>query len=205
MENRRHGRDMSTWLMIDIETMSTEPDASVLSIGAVGFSPYEIGHFMGEPFYINISLRSNEEHSRHLSADTMEFWLKQRTEALRAMFEGEVTNLKQACKRFRMWAQDLKPAVTHVMANDPDFDVVILKQAFKACGENWPWGFWINRSYRTWTELAYPDPDERRELLARCRGEGIHHNAGDDAKAQALCVQHCYQMLRSGEAFNGKE
>ena len=191
--------------MIDIETMSTEPDAAVLSIGAVGFNPYVVGQFMGDPFYINISLQSNEEQGRHISADTLEFWLKQRAEALNAMFEGEVTNLRQACKRFRLWAQSLEPSVTHIMANDPDFDVVILKQAFKASGEIWPWGFWVNRSYRTWTELAYPDPDSRRELLARCRGEGVHHNAGDDAKAQALCVQHCYQMLSTGEAFNGIE
>jgi len=180
--------------MVDIETMSTLPEAAVLSIGACAFDP-DSDTPITERFLVTISLASNEQASRHLSADTISWWLQQKPEALRAMFEGQITNLRQALVRFRTWAQHQKPAISHIWANDPDFDIVILQSAARSVGELWPWKFWMNRSVRTVGELAYRDPNERREAMTSFRAIGTHHRADDDAIAQAEFVRHCYRIL----------
>lgn len=187
-------------LMFDIETMSAEPNAAVLAIGACTFNLYQPDE-IGETFLTTISLASNEQAGRHFSGDTIQWWLTQSKDAQAGLYEGDITNLKNGCVAFRMWAQKQRPALTHVWANDPDFDAVITRQAFQAVGEYWPFGFWLNRSVRTIGDLVYPDHQERKAMISGFRAEGTHHKADDDAIAQAKFVQHCYQMLRTGHAF----
>lgn len=185
---------MGLHLMVDIETLSTHPNAAVLSIGACVFE-LERPNVIPSTFLVNASIKSNQDAGLHISADTLQWWMTQKPEALRAMFEGDVTNIRQALVRLRLWAQEQRPTITHVWANDPDFDCVILSSAARATGEIWPWPFWMNRSVRTIGDLAFPDNDERKQVMAAFRAEGTHHRADDDAVAQAKFVQHCYQVL----------
>lgn len=186
---------MSSQLMVDIETMATTPNAAILSIGACTFDIARQDRITHE-FNIGVSLTSNEKEGRYFSAGTMEWWLKQSKAAQEGLFEGEITNLRQALVRFRMWADSVAPKITHVWANDPDFDCVILQDAFRQINEMWPFQYYMNRSVRTIGELAYPDPDERKRIMTSFRAEGTHHKAVDDAIAQAKFVQHCYAALR---------
>ena len=184
---------MSSHLMVDIETMATTSDAAILSIGACAFDIRSHDE-PSDTFDITISLESNEAEGRRFSAGTIGWWLRQSDAARQALFE-KPTNLRNALKQFRMWCDSVKPKVTHVWANDPDFDVVILKDAFEQTRELWPFGFWCNRSVRTIGELAYPDKDDRKHMMQAFRSEGVHHRAVDDAIAQAKFVQHCYALL----------
>lgn len=190
-------------MMVDIETMAAEPEAAVVTIGACMFDPYAgMEQAIDERFLIRISLQSNEQAGRRLSAGTVEWWLKQSKEAQMGLFDGHVTNLRQALVSFRLWFQH---ETTHrperVYANDPDFDVVILQSACRSVGENWPLGFWLNRSMRTVGELAYPDHRERKVVIDTIRkAAGTHHRADDDAIAQARFVAHCYDVLRKSAA-----
>jgi len=178
--------------MVDIETMATSPDAAIVSIGACAFDHEVINTHeeITERFYTTVSLTSNAEASRRLEAGTIEWWLKQKPEAQRALFEEPVRNLRAALVEFRMWAQALKPAATFIWANDPDFDVVILKSAFNAVGQIWPFQYYNNRSCRTIKHLAWPNDD-----TPDFRSGTVHHKADDDAVAQAVMVQHAYYRL----------
>lgn len=184
---------MSLQLMIDIESMSTEPDAAILSIGACTF--YLHGDGPEDTFYTSITLESNEKEKRHFSASTMTWWLSQKPEALAALFDGAIP-LRLALTQFTRWASNTPTKVTEVWANDPDFDVVIIRQACAATGINWPFPFWVNRSVRTVGAWAFPDPEELEQVKAGCIGEGVMHNAKDDAIAQAKLVQQAYKQLR---------
>lgn len=189
---------MALEAMIDIETGATTPDAAIFAIGACVFERHEIGA-IPSTFTCNATMQSNDLEGRKLNGDTMAFWFRQSDAAREALFEEPCTNLRQALKRLRMWMQEQKPRVTHIWANDPDFDIVILKHAFEQVGEMWPWGFWLNRSVRTITELAYEDPDDCKQMKEAYRGESTHHKAVDDAVAQAKWVQHCYRKLNGLE------
>ena len=182
----------TTSLMVDIETMGVTPDSAILSIGACAFDEAGTDTFetITDKFYCTISLESNEAAGRRFMASTMEWWLKQSTAAQQALFAPPIKNLKQAIVSFRMWVQELKPSVQFIWANDPDFDLVMLKHAASGIGEQWPWSFAIHRSCRTIKHLAWPEDD-----CPDFRAGTVHHRADDDAVAQALMVQAGYRRL----------
>ena len=189
-------------LMVDIETMAVTPDAAILTIGACMFNPRGgVDQTIDEKFLVRMSLTSNESMGRRIQAGTVEWWLKQSTDAQMGLFDGFVTNLKQGLVMFRQWFQnETRNRPETVYANDPDFDVVILKSAHDSCGEMWPLQFWQNRSVRTAGEMAYADHKERRAVLKAIRESvGTHHRADDDAVAQAIFVAHCFDKLEAFE------
>ena len=184
-------------LMVDLETMSTEWNAAILSIGACMFDPFAGPEQpITEKFLVRVSPASNETFDRHFSGDTIEWWFRQDPEALASLFEHQ-TNLKNAMVQFRLWFQDeTAQRPEEVWANDPDFDVTILKYAARAVHDAWPIFFANNRSVRTAGAMAYPDRNERKAIIKLFRSEiGTHHRADDDAVAQALFVAHCYDKL----------
>lgn len=185
-------------LMVDIETLGTTHDASIVTIGACMFDPRAgADQEIDDTFLVRISLESNEAAGRRIQAGTVMWWLQQSPEAQAGLFEGEITNLKQALIRFRHWFQhETRFRPETCWANDPDFDVVILKSACESVGEMWPVGFWANRSVRTVGDLAYPNHKERKVVMNTFREHvGTHHRADDDAIAQAMFVAHCIEEL----------
>jgi hypothetical protein len=185
-------------LMVDIETMDVKPSAAIISIGACMFDPVAgPAQAINETFYTNISLTSNQMNERTISASTVEWWMQQSEEARGALLSNQV-GLAKALSLFAEWFQHqttYRP--THVWANSPSFDCVILQSAFESCRLLWPIGFWSTRDVRTAGELAYPNADERKAIMKLFRTQvGTAHNAKDDAVAQALFVAQCYHELK---------
>lgn len=179
--------------MVDIETGGTEEDAAIFTIGACSFNRYK-PDVIHDRFEVRISMEDNTKEGRKLDGGTIAWWFQQ-SEQARADLFGENRTLKSALVEFRMWIQGCKPAMQTCWANDPDFDVVILRHAYKKIGDTWPFFFALNRSCRTIFELAFPDKEELDNLKAFVRGDSTHHNAVDDAVNQARMVQHCYKQL----------
>lgn len=183
--------------MTDIETMSTQGNAAILTIGVVLFDPRaedtEETLRASSELFGPITFESNEKEGRHFSPSTMAWWLKQSREAQDALFEGTLVNLRAALESFRQFIVSAKPRPTRIWANDPDFDCVILQNAMNHCGLRWPFKFWESRSVRTIKELAYPPGGLRGDFPTI--GVGTAHNAMDDSIRQALAVQHAYKVL----------
>lgn len=183
---------MSLQVMVDIETLSVKPDAAILSIGACTF--YLDKSDIEDTFYVNISPASNDQAGRDISADTISWWFQQEPAALAALGDNP-TPLKLALASFGRWATNQPTKVTEVWANDPDFDIVILKQACEAVKTPWPFFFSLNRSVRTASAWAFPQPEDLAEAKASTLGQGTRHNALDDAVQQAKLIQLAYQRL----------
>lgn len=183
-------------VMVDIETMSTEKNAAIMSIGAVKFDVAGQSSrddlLNGETYYSNISLESNEKFGRHISASTISWWFKQSKEAQIALFEEPILPLNTALVKYRMWLE--KCNADRYYANDPDFDIVILNDGFAAVGDRSPFAYYQHRSVRTTIELAYPHDEPMPNIET-----GVAHNALDDAIKQAITVQHCYTKLHGGQ------
>jgi hypothetical protein len=154
-------------VMVDIETLSTQPDAAVFSIGAVRFSPGEVS---ADTFYESIDLESNFAVDRHVEGETLEWWLNQ-PEAAREEITGGIV-LPQALKKFSAWYGD----ADEVWACPPAFDCVILEGAFDAVYLPAPWEHGDRRDLRTLGKL--PQAVESGET-------GTEHHALDDAVNQA--------------------
>ena len=176
-------------VMLDLETLGTSPRAAVLSIGACFF---DLGAKPGEvasTFSANISLESNHRAGRSIEPGTVLWWLSQPKEAQNAFLEGPHEALRAALTRFNAWHQALSPTCHRLWAKDPDFDVVILRDAFEQENIVFPFKYFMSRSVRTILDLAFGD-----EIPAP-PNPGVAHSATDDAVKQVALVQMAYRQL----------
>lgn len=77
--------------MVDMETMGNGPDAPIVSIGAVFFDP-STGN-TGAEFYQVVSLESSMSFGMKPDASTIQWWLKQSSEARSAILVDEAMGL----------------------------------------------------------------------------------------------------------------
>lgn len=172
--------------MIDLETMSTRPNAAIVAIGAVGFNFATLE--IGPKFYTVIDLRSAQDVGLHVDGDTVLWWLQQNDAARSQLTRSHRQDLSLALTEFRMWlhSECAPQASVRPWGNGAAFDIVICEQAFRACGIEIPWRYSNQCCYRT-IKTLYPnvEPDARG---------GTHHNALDDALFQA---EHLLKIRRT--------
>lgn len=157
-------------VMIDLETMSVEKNAAILSIGAVEFD-IEM-KTLGQEFEQNITLSSCVWLGMHRSAATLNWWAMDENKTARDALTKDAVSIELAIARFCQWAA---PEIIP-WSNGATFDIVILENAIKLCNRIVPWKFYNESCYRTFKRL-YPEI-----VVAR---QGIRHNALHDAKHQA--------------------
>jgi hypothetical protein len=162
--------------MLDLETMSTDPNAAIISIGAVLFDLAGI-HYR---FYHMIDLQSSTRSGGVVDPSTILWWLKQGDEA-RLPLGNPSTDLQQALDEFRFHISDDMP----LWGNGSDFDNVILANSYKRLGMTPPWTHRQNRCFRTMKAL-YPNLKYVQPAIA--------HNALADAEAQALHLIKIFHM-----------
>lgn len=153
-------------VMLDLETMSTAPNAAIVAIGAV------CGE---ETFYLTINLQSCVDYGLHIDANTVCWWLQQCAEARKDVATGTYA-LHHALEVFSSWLSELPEGDTYIWGNGADFDNVILANAYKATGLDLPWSHRNNRCFRT-LKAMYPN--------IKHTFDGIAHNALADAFNQA--------------------
>jgi len=153
-------------VMLDIETLGTEPGCAIVSIGAVWFGPDGIA----DEWYRSIDLESCQIYGLTIEAGTMLWWLDQGNDVRGQLAGG--THIDTALRRLN----EEIDTDTEVWACPPAFDCIILEAAYDHVGLPVPWEHYQRRCYRTVREeVGLPDLDR----------EGDHHNALDDARYQA--------------------
>ena len=172
-----------THVMVDLETMSTESNAAILSIGAVKFNPHIPGEIY-ESFYVNVDLSSCINAGMHVSGSTVEWWMHpDRAEAREALRATEAVDIGAAITGFMQW---FGPVSLPLWGNGATFDNVILANAFKRMGEMVPWKHYHDRCFRTMKSLfpveTIPEPNV-----------GVPHQALYDATKQTLHLQEIYK------------
>jgi hypothetical protein len=181
-------------LMIDLETLSTSPQAAILSIGAVLFDP--TGPAPTPPpsadhFYINVDIDSCIEEGLKIDGSTLLWWLRQSDAARKAIYSADTTTLGMALHELASFCSIYTPE--RVWATE-DFDLAILHNAYNAVGQVLPWQFYHDRGLRTLKETAYPTLQGKMPPAKAPIGF-VAHSAIWDAYVQALDVQTCYKQL----------
>jgi hypothetical protein len=166
--------------MIDIETMDNAPTAAILSIGAARFDP-GLG-LIGPTFHQRTSLDDCIALGLTVSASTIAWWMQQADTARHSAF----TDPLPLALVLRNLSSFLQPD-DKVWANSPAFDLVILRNAYKAIGSDAPWSYRVERCTRTAYDLAGVDLDGFRQ--------GTYHDAIDDAVSQARAVIEAYRCI----------
>lgn len=175
-------------VMLDFETLGTEPNSIVISLGAVMFNRSGI---LGERLF-EFNLDDQIKNGRKFSSSTLT-WFMNQSDSARSVFKdhdfkitiGEFFKqfeefLQENLKKENETLKDLKP-----WSNGANFDVAIIEDMYRKHhleGEKAiPWKFWNVVCFRTFKMLTKCD-------LLVARPKGSHHNALEDAKHQANCV-----------------
>ena len=182
-------------VMVDLETMGTETDAQVLSIGAVRYrldTVDDIRTIMDPDrcFYARLDLEDQESKGRTVSADTLEWWADQSDEA-RSVFAEDPEDVRSVLKRFIKFCSGGR----RIWGNGNMFDNAIMRSICKNYGLKYPVGYWNDLDVRTltrlWNLLVNKVSKGKRPTIEL----GEEHNALDDARRQVIQCQHMYRDL----------
>ena len=141
-------------VMIDIETLSTRPNAAIVSIGAIKFSRHGDLPLLDamNQFYVRVSRESCETCGMHVDPQTIEWWNKQDAEIRYEALENpnDRLTIKDALTKLSEWFAGSQ----FIWGHGDDFDCVVLGEAFRACDMKVPWNFWNTRDTRTLFDIA---------------------------------------------------
>jgi|TARA_R110000796_G_scaffold177605_1_gene294468 hypothetical protein len=166
-------------IMLDLETLSTKPDATVLTFGACKFNPYK-QEDIDKGIYFRINVDEQITLGRDVDDSTVEWWGKQAEDVREeALGDGDRITLEQFTKELNRFIVGAK----NIWAQGPVFDIVILENLYRQLGLPCPWQFWQIRDSRTLLS-THGDPREKNKV-------GLH-NALEDAVSQAQAVQHVF-------------
>jgi len=169
--------------MVDLETLSTNKNAAIVSIGAVRFT-FEKG--ISEDFYVNVDPKSCVDKGLHVSKSTLEWWGKQSRE-VRDALKADRKSLETALGALNMFVTDADNVKTQLMwAQGVDFDYGVLHSAFVATGMVQSWKYYNQMDSRTiFTMMGVNNYQKRRD-------KSDHHNALGDAIAQTKSLIKCF-------------
>lgn len=182
-----------THLMVDLETMGSGPDAPIVSIGAVYFDP-STGN-TGAEFYQVVSLESSMTFGMKPDASTIQWWLKQSSEARSAILVDEAMGLRETLELLADFIAENAANGSHTVqlwGNGCSFDNVILRRAYALTETPFAVPFWNDRDVRTMVELGKSVGINPRFDIPF---EGDMHNALSDARHQVKYVSAIWQRL----------
>ncbi|EON5695782.1 exonuclease [Escherichia coli] len=181
-----------THLSVDLETMGTNPDAPINSIGGKFFDP-ATGE-MGPEFSKAIDL---ETSGGIIDRKTIKWWAKRSREAQSAIFTDEIP-LDDALLQLREFINENSgESFVQIWGNGANFDNVILRRSYERQGIPCPWRYYNDRDVRTIVELGNSIGFDVRMAIPF---EGVPHNALDDARHQAKYVSAIWQKLIPNQA-----
>jgi len=175
-------------IMIDLETLSTANNASILTIGAIKFNRNDFK--ITKKFYKRITKESNKYYDRHFDETTVNWWNSQDKEAKKEIFDSkDRINLNAALQELSIFIGNSR---AKIWANGVCFDINILESAYEACGLDAPWKFWCVRDVRTIYDIGNLNLNEfkrKNNLL------GQHHNALADCETQLAAMEQAMDNI----------
>lgn len=167
---------MTSVVSIDLETLSTAPDAAILSLGIYGeYIKYELFFDVDEQIKAGASVEWA----------TVKWWLTQSEDARLAQINANRSTLLESA--FRTIKAKLESAYRDnfiVVSNPASFDLAILRWHWLRLGLDAPWPHHVERCYRTYRAQITPEQLTMYEAHAVSVYPGPKHAAFVDAQRQ---------------------
>lgn len=180
-------------LAIDIESMSTAPNAALTAIGIVEFhhnrdNAEGTGPLIEREFYVPIHLASAVYAGGIMDPATVLWWMKEELLLARRKWMFNAVPIELALQTMLDWIGD--PKDVFVYARGPQFDCTIVKESMKRRGMPMPWEFRNERDTRTMCKM-YPS------IVIPEQPGLLKHYAMDDARYEAFTVWHLWKTLNA--------
>jgi hypothetical protein len=174
---------MAIHATIDLETIDTRPQATVLSLGAVKFDPFS----SAEPYnhlYFKISIDDQHRLGRTANDSTLEWWATQDPAIMEEAFDQtDAITVEQALAQLNKFIV----GVDVLWGQGYGFDYTIIEDMYRSLHTPIPYNFWQVRDSRTLFSACASDP--------RKRIQSDLHNALADAVFQSKAIQIAYKEL----------
>jgi len=185
-------------IMVDLETLGTNPYAAILSIGALYFDPQTPGVFR-DSFEVMVDQESCVKAGLRIEASTnMWWWSPDLAEARQRWLDTLKFDLPLALTGFSQWLdlisedKDGDPEHPHsdvrIWGNGANFDNVLLACAYKVANIQVPWDRWNDRCFRTIKNLG--NTHDLRPKGGSLLVDGVKHTALYDCFHQAAWMQN---------------
>lgn len=164
-------------IMLDIETLGTEPGCTILQIGAYNGAT---------EFEITIDPIASAKYGFTIEPRTVMWWFEQSEAARQHVTQvgiNPTTALRDFSNSFR-WKD------SQVWCNGASFDFPILKAAFRMCSLELPWPFYNEMDFRTLKNLISKETFKSLRVQPE-----LAHSALSDAKAQYQTLQNILDYL----------
>ncbi|WP_018694229.1 3'-5' exonuclease [Algicola sagamiensis] len=189
--------------VVDIETLSTQPNAAIVSIGCVIVNLFT--QETVDEFYRVTDTYYQAIYNRDAMPSTVRWWEEQKETNPAAWKEYEKSNSIKESGQFELALIEFNnflikhfvdPSTIQLMGNGCDFDNVILQTAFKKVLFSPSWEFSGNQSLRTavWLGRLILGIDPKYDIPF----EGTKHHALHDARHEAkvlLNIFHAFLCL----------
>ena len=175
-------------IMVDLETLSTHTNASIIEIAAVEFNKEtgEIGHI----FQQSIDASEWGENNRHIEGSTLLRRMEQ-NKVLLNKYKNHNSKLHTVLQRFRQFYNEHtlngNNEETVLWGNGSTMDITILQSAYEHFKEPTPWKYWAVNDVRTIVNL-------NPEIKKNCTFEGDKHDPVDDCRHQ---IKYLVETLKS--------
>lgn len=179
-------------IVLDLETLSTKPNAAVIAIGAVALDGE--GNFLGE-FHQAIN---PDQPGRDIDPGTVQWWESQSPDAQEASYKAKYTvTVTVAMCMFSAWICCVGvPGQVKMWGNGSSFDCTILSSLYDqshALRYPKPWAWWDDRDMRTLLD-AFPEAKDVGEFF------GVKHHALHDALHEAKQLAKALRLMATAKS-----
>lgn len=165
-------------IMLDIETLSTKPNAVIMQIAAVKF---EFGSDKIEKFEVNCNIKSSIDLGLHVDPKTVDWWKSKPPEQLVTISKNSQP-IFDCIQQFSEFVGNPNDMV--LWSNGNNFDFPIIESTCDMLGIRVPWNYWNLRDARTVYAVFGLDFKTYPRV-------GTYHNAIDDCLTQIKALKEC--------------
>lgn len=186
---------MTLGISLDLETLSTHKNAVVVAIGASTISSSGAERcFIAYP-----DMQEQIDAGRHVSADTLKWWMKQEDAARDETFQNKSIPVAEALQMLRFWLEG--NGNQPVWTKGPAFDGAVIESLAEENGMASPIHYRKHRDLRTIEDAVMAHSDDslytRFATVANDSMNGmVAHNAVHDSLMQGDIVRWWYKELQ---------
>lgn len=183
-------------IMVDIETLGTKVDSTIIQISAIAFDINTGEHI--DKFNRIADITKNSDYEMNVTGDTLKWWLNTNKELLTRLINEGRGSSSRLLEDFHHWLDDWGSADLYLWGNGILFDNRLIQHQFENIGLEYPINFRNDRDLRTLVDVTCAKTGlTREELRERYYDPGLErHDAYNDVANQINLAVNCYRELK---------
>lgn len=181
-------------IMVDIETLGTKQDSTIIQLSAIAFDINTGEHIAFFDQAVDIS----KNHTMIVDGSTIKWWLNTNKELLQELLNKGYNSSEEVLESFYNWLKRLSEKHDiYLWGNGILFDNKMIQFQLEDMCLDYPINYRNDRDVRTIVDLASAKLGiSEKELKEMFKDESlVEHNAFDDVKYQINLVVNCYEVL----------